>query len=106
MQHFRGRRVFIRMSAFACEIGETDSAVIERGTTNLFARGIPAQSSRRCPNCDSIIYSRRHKNCGVCAEPLPAACIFSDAEAQNVRVLLQEERSRHRKWLYRVNFEE
>jgi hypothetical protein len=67
----------------------------------IFSRGVVNQPERHCPHCGSVIYSRRHKLCGVCAEPLPSACLFSMAEAERVEVLLQEERARHRNGLHR-----
>ena len=35
----------------------------------------------RCPNCQSPIYSRKHKICGVCEQPLPADLLLSDPQA-------------------------
>jgi hypothetical protein len=54
---------------------------------------------RRCPGCASVVYSRRHKQCGSCGEPLPANCLFSAEEAERVDALLKTERERHREWL-------
>ena len=34
----------------------------------------------RCPNCHSLIYSRKNKICGVCEQPLPKEFWMSDAE--------------------------
>lgn len=86
------------MSATACDIREIESEV-DWHDTAFFSRGVRAQADRRCPHCDSVIYSRRHKLCGVCAEPLPEECLFSNEQAQSVRSLVQEERDRHRVWL-------
>jgi hypothetical protein len=55
----------------------------------------------RCPRCDSILYARRHKLCGVCGEELPAALLFSAAEASRVRETLVAERQKHRAWIDR-----
>jgi hypothetical protein len=67
-----------------------------------FARmGAGKVAARRCPHCDSIIYSRRHKLCGVCAEELPASCRFDAEVAENVSALVREERLRHRAWMTR-----
>ena len=54
---------------------------------------------RHCPSCDSIVYSRCHSLCGVCGQSLPEACLFTAAEAENVKMLLRTERQRHRAWL-------
>jgi hypothetical protein len=53
----------------------------------------------RCPHCNSIIYSRRHKLCGVCNEHLPESCLFDDLQARNVEETMQEDRRKHRAWL-------
>jgi len=60
--------------------------------------GVPSQE-RRCPYCDSVIYTRRHRLCGVCDEALPADRLFTEIEAERVEILLQTERERHRAWL-------
>jgi len=52
-----------------------------------------------CPSCDSIIYSRRHRLCGVCGQVLPEDCRFTATEAETVEMLLKTERERHRAWL-------
>jgi predicted nucleic acid-binding Zn ribbon protein len=54
---------------------------------------------RLCPSCDSIIYSRRHRLCGVCGQVLPEDCRFTATEAETVEMLLKSERERHRAWL-------
>src|SRR5437867_9692752 len=59
-------------------------------------------SEKRCPSCDSIIYSRRHNRCGVCERELPVNFLFTSDEAEKVDVLLRTERERHRAWLTRV----
>ena len=89
------------MSAIACDIRELGVEEIDLHDTTFFSRGVSAQPERRCPHCNSVIYSRRHKLCGVCAEPLPAACLFSMEQAQSVKSLMNEERERHRVWLHR-----
>ncbi len=55
----------------------------------------------RCPGCASIIYSRRHKICGVCNQELPESLRFTEAEAHRVERVLEAERARHRKWMQR-----
>jgi predicted nucleic acid-binding Zn ribbon protein len=54
---------------------------------------------RHCPSCDSIVYSRRHRLCGVCGHALPEDCRFNAMEAESVETLLRTERQRHRAWL-------
>ncbi|MDB6079871.1 MAG: hypothetical protein JWO82_3618 [Akkermansiaceae bacterium] len=34
-----------------------------------------------CPDCGSIVYSRRSPKCGVCGKPLPESFRFSPEEA-------------------------
>lgn len=55
----------------------------------------------RCPDCRSIIYSRRSKLCGICGRELPEEFLFSPAEAARLEKMLASERSRHRKWMSR-----
>jgi len=57
---------------------------------------------RHCPSCDSIVYSRRHRLCGVCGQALPEDCLFTATEAESVEMLLRTERQRHRAWLKRT----
>src|SRR2546427_12742374 len=58
--------------------------------------------AKRCPSCGSIIYSRRHNQCGVCEQALPARVLFNSLEAQRVDALLRTERQRHKNWLMRI----
>jgi hypothetical protein len=70
-------------------------------TALLFSRlGVPLRE-QRCPFCEAVIYSKRHKRCGVCASLLPDRCLFTPEQAESVELLLQEERQRHRAWLHR-----
>ncbi len=64
-------------------------------------RGPPMRkdAGQRCPHCNSIIYSRRNKLCGVCNQELPAELLFSQAEARRVESVLRSEQLRHRAWL-------
>lgn len=93
----------MRATLFQSESCETTS--FDLFTGEHFARGVNIQKERRCPHCHSIIYSRRHRVCGVCCKPLPAACTFTENESAQVASLLQEERQRHRQWLVKANFE-
>jgi hypothetical protein len=89
------------MSASVCELREMESLACDLHDVEIFSRGVTAQPARHCPHCGSLVYSRRHKLCGVCAEPLPNTCLFSNEQSERVEVLLQEERARHRSWLNR-----
>lgn len=104
MQHSSRICVLYGMSAKACEIGQfekTDVEIAYNEETSFFARGVKPGVERRCPACDSIVYSRRHKLCGVCAEPLPLNCLFSVEQRESIESLISEERQRHRLWLHR-----
>ena len=70
---------------------------------NLFTRLGGSGSDRRCPSCNSIVYSRRHELCSVCGEHLPASCRFTDREARRVESLFETERTRHRAWLRKLS---
>jgi hypothetical protein len=59
----------------------------------------PNQGEHRCPCCQSLIYSRRHKLCGVCNRPLPAELLFSGTEARRIEALLRREKQLHRRWM-------
>jgi hypothetical protein len=58
--------------------------------------------TKRCPSCGSIIYSRRHSQCGVCEQVLPDGVLFNSVEAQRVDALLRTERKHHKAWLTRI----
>ena len=91
------------MGAIVCQVSDRGTAPSELSDVALFARGVNPLRERHCPHCQSVIYSRRHKLCGVCFGPLPESCTFSDYEAENVKSLLEQERERHRKWVSRIN---
>ena len=38
----------------------------------------------KCPNCGSVIYSRRNPLCGACGEKLPEGVLFSPKQRQLV----------------------
>jgi hypothetical protein len=65
----------------------------------LVRLGGAARLAPRCPHCNSIVYSRRNRLCGVCSRELPDAFRFSEAEAQRIVRLLTVERERHRRWI-------
>ena len=52
-----------------------------------------------CPACGSIVYSRRHRLCGVCSQPLPEEFLFTAEQTRYIETLLETERQRHRAWL-------
>ncbi|HTG45553.1 MAG TPA: hypothetical protein VK633_13585 [Verrucomicrobiae bacterium] len=82
------------------EIENYATSEVPRG---LFLRIGVAVQERRCPFCESIIYSRRHKLCGVCGVELPKDCRFTEQQAQNVQTIVREEKQRHREWLQKFN---
>ena len=75
---------------------------ISREPSNAFPDSGVGTRERHCPSCDSIVYSRRHRLCGVCGQVLPADCLFTATEAENVEMLLRTDRHRHRAWLKRM----
>jgi predicted nucleic acid-binding Zn ribbon protein len=72
------------------------------GSQNSFISIGVKPRQRYCPSCDSIVYSRRHRSCGVCGKALPADCLFTAEEAESVEMLLRTERQRHKAWLKRT----
>ena len=92
------------MSAATLSIRWTDSdrnqsLPVLFGIQNSFVSVGVKPRERHCPSCDSIVYSRRHRLCGVCGRALPKDCLFTATEAENVEILLRIERQRHRAWL-------
>jgi len=92
------------MSAATLSIRWTDgdrkqSLPLLFASQNSFVSIGVAPRERHCPSCDSIVYSRRHKLCGVCGQALPEDCLFTATEAESVEMLLRTERQRHRAWL-------
>jgi predicted nucleic acid-binding Zn ribbon protein len=86
--------------ASAARISGRNAAELDR---DPFSRQFRATaSSRLCPTCDSIIYSRRHKLCGVCGNELPQDRLFTQTEARAVENLLNGEKQRHRQWVSKV----
>jgi ribosomal protein L37E len=70
-----------------------------RGAAQLSREVASSLAARHCPRCGSVIYSRRHKLCGVCANPLPQQLLFSPAETIRVESLLEADKRKHRQWL-------
>jgi hypothetical protein len=50
----------------------------------------------RCPYCNSPIYSRKNKICGVCEKPLPAGLLLTDDQVKflNEQVGQEEKRTK------------
>ena len=79
---------------------ESFTVTIARAATPSPVRELGlAKAPAICPECRSIVYSRRHRLCGVCNQPLPDHLLFTPRESQRVSQLLQSERVRHRRWL-------
>jgi hypothetical protein len=77
-----------------------DAGDATQGNLDRITRPVTTETSgHRCPSCRSIVYSRRHRLCGVCSQPLPEQLLFSVSEAKRIKALMQFERARHRKWL-------
>jgi hypothetical protein len=90
-------------SATALEIDwheEADDSAA--GPSNLVRHIASPSPDSRCPECNAVIYSRRHRHCGVCGEELPEALLFSPSQALQVEELLRFERKQHRAWMKRV----
>jgi hypothetical protein len=45
-----------------------------------------------CPECNSIVYSRRADVCGVCGKPLPEAFHFHGDQAEKIEAELEHAR--------------
>jgi hypothetical protein len=87
------------MSAALCQIDKPGLIIQQPSKTSNFARlGVKAGAAW-CPHCQSLIYSRRQKFCGVCEKELPGSLVFSERQSLNVKSLLEEEREKHRRWL-------
>ena len=107
MKPFSAGRVLMTleiMSAATLNIRWNDRAgeqplPISREPSNAFPDSGVGTRERHCPLCDSIVYSRRHRLCGVCGGVLPEDCLFTATEAENVEMLIRIERQRHRAWL-------
>jgi hypothetical protein len=78
---------------------EASSAVVDLTRPRLVRHLTPRRGPVQCPECRSIIYSRRHKLCGVCSQPLPEDLLFTMNEAKRIQRIVDSERARHRQWL-------
>ncbi len=52
----------------------------------------------RCPKCDSLIYSRKHKLCGKCGSVLPPELLFSEDHIKKLNQQMTDERKRAREF--------
>ena len=110
MQQFIGLRVVNGVETMSAAISDFRFGDLAKGQAirvvsnknNLFCRISVQAQERRCPTCDSIVYSRRHSRCGVCEQVLPTNCLFDPNESEKVDVLLRTERQRHKAWLMRI----
>ena len=57
----------------------------------------------RCPNCHSLIYSRKNKICGVCEKPLPKELLMSDAEIAFWKKEMDQEEKREKEFNQQMN---
>jgi reverse gyrase len=48
----------------------------------------------RCPNCNSPIYSRKNKICGVCEKALPEELLLSDQQVADLKKQMDTEEKR------------
>jgi hypothetical protein len=91
------------MTATRLDIRWIDDALTsEADAVTLVRNFTQAKSHLRCPECHSILYTRRHKLCGVCGNELPEQFLFSPAEASRLNELLRTEQQRHRAWMNRM----
>ncbi|MGV3771850.1 MAG: hypothetical protein ACO1QB_03045 [Verrucomicrobiales bacterium] len=91
------------MSAALCQIEESLLDVQQQKSAKTFIRvGVKVQPTW-CPHCQSLIYSKRQKFCGVCEQALPEKLLFNNSQSRNVKSLLEEERQKHRAWLRKAS---
>ena len=110
MQQFIALRVVNDVATMSATISDSRLGDLAKGQAipvvfnnkNLFCRISVQAQERRCPTCDSIVYSRRHSRCGVCEQVLPTNCLFDPDESAKVDVLLRTERQRHKAWLTKI----
>jgi len=48
----------------------------------------------KCPNCHSVIYSRKRNTCGQCGEDLPAHLLFTPEQVRNLEKQRRAEKKR------------
>jgi hypothetical protein len=52
----------------------------------------------KCPNCQSVIYSRRHKVCGQCGAELPKDLLLTTAQVEALDKQRAAEKKRAREF--------
>jgi hypothetical protein len=57
----------------------------------------------RCPYCNSPIYSRKNKICGVCEKPLPAELLFTDAQVKSLKEEMDQEEKQAKEFDQQMN---
>jgi hypothetical protein len=57
----------------------------------------------RCPYCQSPIYSRKNKICGVCEKPLPKELLMNDAEIAFWKKEMEEEEKRTKEFKQQID---
>ena len=57
----------------------------------------------RCPYCQSPIYSRKNKICGVCEKPLPKELLMNDAEITFWKTEMDQEEKRAKEFNQQMN---
>lgn len=94
-----------RMNATTLDIGCTEEGgriPADDFNSQMFSSRLGIRlREQHCPACNSLVYSRRHRRCGVCERELPPSFLFSHAEVERLDAVLQSERRRHKAWLAR-----
>lgn len=62
-------------------------------------RQLVQKNKFKCPQCTSIIYSRKSRFCGVCGTTLPESFLFNAAERELLTRTMSRERTLHREWI-------
>jgi hypothetical protein len=80
--------------------GEQPTPVGTPEAVGILSRIGIRQVQKRCPRCESIVYSRRNILCGICghAERL---LIRTARKRKKVEQLIETDRQRYRKWVKR-----
>ncbi len=90
------------MNATSLDIQWADVTWQQERLTSALVRNITTpKPEMRCPACDSIVYTRRHKLCGVCGEELPKELLFPARIAARLKFLVGAEQEKHRTWVKR-----
>jgi len=48
----------------------------------------------KCPKCQSLIYSRKHKTCSQCGEVLPPELLLTD---EQIRTIAEQRKREHQR---------